>query len=37
MYTKKEFFKILSRIIIYLSTFSFALIITTSAQSKILK
>ena len=37
MYTKKKFFKILSRIIIYLSTFSFDLIITTSAQSKIFK
>ena len=37
MYTKKKFFKILSYTIIYLSTLIFALIITTSAQSKIFK
>ena len=37
MYTKKKFFKILSYIIIYLSTLIFALVITTSAQSKIFK
>ena len=37
MYTKKKFFKILSRIIICLSTLIFALILTTSAQSKIFK
>ena len=37
MYTIKEFFKILSYIIIYLSTLISALVITTSAQSKIFK
>ena len=37
MYTIKEFFKILSYIIIYLSTLITAVIITTSAQSKIFK
>ena len=37
MYTIKEFFKILSYIIIYLSTLITAAIITTSAQSKIFK
>ena len=37
MYTIKKFFKILSYIIIYLSTLITALIITTSAQSKIFK
>jgi len=37
MYTIKELFKILSYIIIYLSTLISALIITTSAQSKIFK
>jgi len=37
MYTKKNFFKIVSYIIIYLSTLISALIITTSAQSKIFK
>jgi len=37
MYTKKKNFKILSYLIICLSTFIFALIITTSAQSKIFK
>ena len=37
MYTKKNFFKIVSYIIIYLSTLISALIITTSAQSRIFK
>ena len=37
MYTIKKFFKILSYIIIYLSTLITAVIITTSAQSKIFK
>ncbi len=37
MYTKKKNFKILSYIIICLSTLIFGLIITTSAQSKIFK
>ena len=37
MYTKKNFFKIVSYIIIYLSTLITAVIMTTSAQSKIFK
>ena len=37
MYTKKEFFKIVSYVIICLSTFFLSLITTTTAQSKIFK
>ena len=37
MYTKKKFFKIVSYKIVYLSTLIFALILTSSAQSKIFK
>ncbi len=37
MYTKKKFFKIVSYKILYLSTLIFALILTSSAQSKIFK
>ena len=37
MYTKKNFFKIVSYTIIYLSTSIFALVMTTNVQSKIFK
>ena len=37
MYTKKKLFKILSFVIIYLSTSIFSLSVTSDAQSKIFK